>query len=92
MVVSCCVVGCSNRAKKKVSTGFQKSLVNKLRQLLTRGNNFRCYESGLLSFTLYNYGSQGMTNGCQIEKIGIHQNMTGCALITFDKYIFKLAC
>ena len=30
-------------------------------------------------------GSQGMSNGCPglIAKIGIHQSMTGCALIFF---------
>ena len=35
-----------------------------------------------------------MTNGCSglIEKIGIHQKITGCALITFFKYVLELAC
>ena len=36
-----------------------------------------------------------MTNGCPglIEKIGIHQKITGCALITFlQKYVLELAC
>ena len=36
-------------------------------------------------------GSQGMTNGCPglIEKIGIHQKKTGCALITFLQVCFR---
>ena len=100
MVVFCCVVGYSNRAKKtvkKLSTGFQV-IVNQgeQRQLLRRGNNFRCNESCLLNFTLYTVhnGSQGMINGCPglIEEIGIHQNMTGYALISFDRYTLELAC
>ena len=36
-----------------------------------------------------------MTNGCPglIEKIGIHQKKTGCALITFLQVCFReLAC
>ena len=87
MVVSCRVVGCPNRAKKV----FPKVIVNqgdKLRHnyseevIISGIMNVRFVELNLIA--IHN-GSQGMGNSCPrlIEKVGIHQNMTGCALITF---------
>ena len=88
MVVSCCVVGCSDRAKKSCKKSFYRipKVMNKLRQFLRRGNNFSGVMNQVcLTSSYIHNGSQGMTNGCPglIKKIGIHQNTTVCALITF---------
>ena len=68
--------------------------MNNLRQLLRRGNNFRCNESGLFELHLIaiHSGSQGMTNGCPglIKKIGIHQNMTEYDRVCSDHFLTSI--